>query len=243
MNRFTIYIWSLILLMPVDLFAQVSLSVFGGLGTYKMHDLKGINRLQAESLPIETVTVDNFSPGLFAGTSYSINLSEQLLLGLNFQYNSTGSRIGQRDYSGYYSYDQLVNGYLIGIEPETIIEQNKSFSLSLSLVTGLYFTRLKMREAITIFGQDAEYKESFAALSIPFYPALKFSIPVFDAISGAVSFGYLIDPGSKFHLKGNKDAVLVINNNPVKTGWTGLRITVGLKYAFNTAKSDQAVMP
>lgn len=227
------YILLFMLLIPIEVLSQVSFGVFGGLGTYKMDNLKEINKLHAKSLPIETVTVDNFNPGFYIGTSANLELSGELILGLSYQYNTTGSRIGQKDYSGYYAYDQIVNGHFIGIEPETIIGANNFMTASVSIVTGVSFTNLRMIETISIAEQKQVNSESFAAASVYLYPAVKLCIPAFKIISGTVSLGYLYDTGGKVHLKGNKDAVIGINDSPVETGWTGLRITAGLRFDFN----------
>lgn len=227
------YILLIMLLIPIEGLPQVSFGVFGGLGTYKMDNLKEINKLQATSLPIKTVTVDNFNPGFYIGTSANLELSGQFVLGLSYQYNTTGSRIGQKDYSGYYAYDQIVNGHFIGIEPETIIGSNNFMTASVSIVTGVSFTNLKMSETLSISEQKQVSSESFAAASVYLYPAVKLCIPAFKMISGTVSLGYLYDIGGKVHIKGNKDAVIGINDSPVETGWTGLRITAGLRFDFN----------
>jgi len=221
------------LLVPAELLSQVSFGVFGGLGTYRMDNLKEINRMQAKSLPIETIKVDNFNPGFYLGTSANLELSGNFVLGLSYQYNTTGSRIGQKDYSGYYAYDQIVNGHFIGIEPETIIGVNNFMTASVSMVTGVSFTNLEMRETISISEQKQVNSESFTAASVYLYPAVKLFIPAFKMISGTISLGYLYDTGGKVHLKGNKDAVIGINDSPVETGWTGLRITAGLRFDFN----------
>jgi hypothetical protein len=51
--------------------------------------------------------------------------------------------------------------------------------------------------------------------------------------SGTISLGYMYDTGGKVHLKNDKDAVIRINDSKVETGWTGLRITAGLRFDFN----------
>jgi hypothetical protein len=231
------YILLIMLLIPVEALPQSSFGVLGGLGTYNMDDLREINKQQANSLPIETVSVDNFNPGFYLGASLNFKLSGQFVIGVIYNYNSTGSRIGQKDYSGYYAYDQIVNGHLIGIRPERIIEKNNSFSVSLSIATGLIFTGMKIRETLSVSHYKEEDSESFTAVSVPFYPEVKISIPVINKLSGTVSLGYLIDSEGKVHLKGNKDAVIGINNAPVKTAWTGLRITGGLIFEFNQSKT------
>jgi hypothetical protein len=232
MKGFVKFILLFMFFIPADLSAQVSFGIFGGLGTYSMSDLKEINRMQAESLPIETVKVDNFNPGFYIGTSVNLEIYGIYCLGLHYQFNSTGSRIGQKDYSGYYAFDQIVNGHFLGIEAEEVIEENKFMTVSLSMITDVGFTNLEMRETISVSEQKQKESELFTATSFCLYPNVKFCIPVYKLISGNFALGFQYDSGGKVHLKGNKNAILGINDSPVKTGWTGLRITTGLRFDF-----------
>jgi hypothetical protein len=232
MKGFAKLILLFMFLIPADLSAQVSFGIFGGLGTYKMDKLKEINRMQAESLPIETVKVNNFNPGIYIGASANLEISRSFSVGLNYHFNSTGSRIGQKDYSGFYAFDQIVNGHFLGLEAVTFIEENKFLTASLSMISGACFTHLEMRETISVSEQRHEDSELFTATSFYLYPNVKFCIPVYKIISVNFALGLLYDSGGKIHLKGNKNAVLGLNESPVKTGWTGLRVTTGLRFDF-----------
>ncbi len=232
MKVLSTYIFLAFIITPFQLKSQVSFDFYGGLASYTMSDLKEVNSQTIKSMPFQVITVDNFNPGPFIGTSLSLKISGQHLLGLHYQYNTTGSRIGQKDYSGYYTYDQITNGHLIGIKPETIIEQNNLFTLSLSIMTGVIITRLKMKEQFSVNDVLLEDSLFLVAHSVPVYPSLKLSIPVIDILSGTITLGYLYDTGGKLHRDGNRYAVYGINGNPVKTGWTGFRITAGASLKF-----------
>jgi len=208
--------------------SQVSFQVYGGLATYKMDGLKEFNELVGESVPFDISNVDNFDPGFYFGASAHTALFSNLMLGLSYQYNTTGSRIGIKDYSGYYNFDQIVNGHLLGIEPGVIMTETSKYRLIFTIMSGALFTLVKTEEVLSVSGQKEEDQEYMSAFSIPVYPSINLYVPVNDLISGYFSAGYLVDTGGKVHLKGNRDAFLNIGGYPVKTGWTGLRISAGL---------------
>jgi len=208
--------------------SQVSLQVYGGLATFRMDGLKELNTLVEESVPFDISIVDNFDPGFYFGASAHMALFSNLMVGLSYQYNTTGSRIGIKDYSGYYNFDQIVNGHLLGIEPGVIMTETPKYRLIFTIMSGALFTTIKTEEVLSVSGQTEEDQEYMSAFSIPVYPSINLSIPVKGFIYGSFSAGYLVDTGGKVHYKGNHDAVVIISGNPVKTGWTGLRISAGL---------------
>ena len=233
MKRLINKFWLILLLIPVDIFPQVSYSLYVGVGTYGMADLKEINRQQALNLPIETIKVDNFNPGFFPGISANTELSEYLSLGFYYQYYTTGSRIGQRDYSGYYAFDQIVNGHFISLAPEFLIEESDFISVSFVLQAGFIFSSMKIKETLSLSGQTQSDSETFAAGSFSVLPEVKACIPVYKMISGIASIGYFYDSGGKIHLKGNHKAVVHLNDSPVKSGWSGFRVSLGIRFDFN----------
>jgi len=233
MKEITTYLSLLSLVFPIMSPAQVSLGIAGGLATYQMNDLKTINTQQAKSLPFETVEVDNFDHGWYLHASLTTKISEEFLLGLVYRYHSTGSRIGQRDYSGFYTFDQIVSAHFLGIEPEVMLVKHKFLEISLSLVTGLNFSSWELKQVLSLKGREEKESESLVALSVPFNPSFNLYVPILTRLSAKISVGYLMDTGGKLHLKGNRDAVLILENEPVKTGWSGFRIAVGFCYKIH----------
>jgi len=55
-------------------------------------------------------------------------MMNSFLPGIDYRYNSTGSRIGQRDYSGFYTFDQIVSAHFPGIhtDPQSAVRKNLS---------------------------------------------------------------------------------------------------------------------
>jgi hypothetical protein len=225
-----------LLLLPLNGNAQISLEITGGVATYRMIDLKSINTLQSGSLPFETVVVNNFDPGGFINAGINLQLKDDFMLGFIYCYNSTGSRIGQKDYSGYYTFDQVISGHFLCLVPESILSWRKRLGVTLSLAAGLNLTNWKMSQILTVQGLKNEENQSLVASSMNFTPAINLYVPVFKSISVKLSAGYLIDTKGKLHVKGYSDAVLTYKNEAIKTGWSGFRMTGGLIYRISNKR-------
>ena len=212
---------------------KVYFTAFSGIATYKMDPLKKLNELTEENLPFPVRKINNFDPGFYLGGILQIPLFYNIELCLRYQYNTTGSRIGQKDYSGYYTFDQIVNGHLLGIEPEIIIDEKEHHRVSFSIMSGALFTTVKTEETLEVSGDKEQDSEYLSAFSVPVYPSLKLSVPVIiDWITGSFSLGYLFDTGGKVHLKDNRDAILMVDDKYIRTEWSGWRIALGLKFTL-----------
>ncbi len=228
MNKRLFLILSIAFFFRISVYPQVSFSSFGGIATFQMNHFKVLNDIIAEALPFNTTSADNFGPGLYFGASVNTMLFPGLMFGLGYQYNTTGSRIGTKDYSGFYCYDQILNGHFLYLEPAVIFEETSKYSFVLSFPSGAVFTRARLEEILSVSDRDEKSSEALSALSFAICPSLKASFPVKDCLSAFVSIGYMIDKGGKVHLNGNSNAVLRAGDRIVKTGWTGLRLSAGL---------------
>jgi hypothetical protein len=211
-----------------EITSPLSFSAYAGFATYDMAKIKNLNTLNEKSLPFEVKSVNNFDPGIYFGGSIDHRVSGYASIGLFYQHYSTGSRVGQKDYSGVYTYDQILNCNVAGISPEIILSEKKGYSISVSVGVGALFTTFKMREYLKAGVTEQEDDAKFSAFSIVVCPSLRVSVPVIDRLSCFASVGGMIDTGGKVHVAGNKDAVLIIENEKLKTGWSGLRVTAGL---------------
>jgi len=203
---------------------------YAGYATYKMEMLKELNQSVEESLPFEVKSVNNFDPAFYFGAAVQSRLSHIFSVGLVFQYHTTGSRIGQKDYSGSYTFDQIANCYLAAVRAEISILDKKSYTLSASVTSGALFTGLDIYESFILFETENNTSATFSAVSAAIYPAANFSVPVTHRFIWFLSLGRMFDTGGKVHLSDNKDAVLKVNEKTVNTGWSGWSISSGLKF-------------
>lgn len=209
---------------------KISFNFFSGFATYKMGPLKQLNEFNEKNLPFAVRKINNFDPGFYMGGIIQTRLFANIEICLRYQYNTTGSRLGQKDYSGSYTFDQIVNGHLLGIGPEIIIDEKKHHRVSFSIMSGALFTKVKIDESLEVSGEEDRDTENLSAFSVPVFPSLNLSIDLLDWLSGSLSAGYFLDTGGKVHLKNERDAVLMVNDESVKTEWSGWRIALGLKF-------------
>ena len=242
MKKSKILIFSLLIIPWLYTSSQVSkvsfdFSALAGYASYDMADLKELNSISQKSLPFETENVNNFDPGYYYGGSLRIWISTHAVVGLFYQHNSTGSRIGQKDYSGIYTFDQFTDCDIVGLEPEIILFNKKRLSISSSLQAGALFSKITMKEYLKVGEAVTQDDQIFKSFSVAFCPSLKLYVPVIKPVGFIFSAGWMIDTGGKIYQSGNKDAVLIIDSKEAQTRWSGLRLTAGMK--INLTNSDK----
>lgn len=207
---------------------RLAFSSYSGFCTYGMGLLKRINEFSADELPFQVQTIDNFDPGFYFGLAVQSRVSQNFYLGLHYQYYSTGSRIGQKDYSGYYAFDQIITGRFFGIEPGAVILKSHFIELSSSMQVGFMFSDMAMNENFTVQELNESSSLDLTATSVVLLPSIKASVPFLTFASFFISPGGMIDLGGKLHQPGDRDAVLYFANKQARTGWGGLRISAGI---------------
>ena len=208
---------------------RLDFSAYTGYATYDMAGLKGVNYLTHNSLPFEVKNINNFNPGYYYGGSLRIWLKSYATISEFYEHYSTGSRIGDKDYSGTYTFDQIVDGDLIGLEPEVIFANKRRFSISASLRTGALFSKVIMKEYFKVGESETHYSTNLSATSFAIIPSLKLSVQIIDPVGFFISAGGMLDTGGKVHLPGNRNAVLKADDEAIRAGWSGIRLSAGIK--------------
>jgi hypothetical protein len=207
---------------------RLTFNLYSGYCTFGMDLLKRINEFSADEIPFQVNTIDNFDPGFYFGFSVQTRVSQNFYLGIHYQYYSTGSRIGQKDYSGYYAFDQIITGRFLGAEPGAVILKKPFVELSSSLQVGIVFSEMVMNETLTVQELDESTSQDLSATSLVLLPSIKAAVPFLTFASFFISPGGMIDLGGKLHRPGDRDAVLYFANKQTRTGWGGLRISAGI---------------
>lgn len=206
---------------------------YGGMSSYKMSALKNFNSQTVSHLPFDVNIVNNFPTRPYLGASITQELTKAFSLGLNYQFHSTGSRLGMKDYSGYYQIDNIYSAHSVGLELQLLFTSSPRFNLFGNITSGVYFGNLSISDEIKILEQPkVESNEKLVSLSPFILPSLKFKFRLSSKISWVTIIGGLIDIGGKIQLKGNNDIVLQNNNEEVKSGWSGFRAHTGLELEF-----------
>ncbi len=239
MKRIIICLAALLLLFNMDALSQgVIAELQAGTGTYSMRDLKGLNRYIKNRLPFDTKIVADFPPFL----NYSAILKFRIknaYLGIIQSYQTTGSRISGRDYSGEYAFDITLNAYSPGIYSEFKINTVKKTELSFYSALGVMFTGMKMYERYVVLEEKfLDDRYNFRSKNLFLEPGLRVLYPA-GCLNFAFNAGYLVQFGNgSFSSAENKNNLLgnPLTGDVVRPGWNGFRagISVGWYFAKKT---------
>ena len=205
---------------------QLDAGIQAGFGTYSMKDLKMINSTISSDLPFDTKVVEDF-PIYFYYRPYILVNTRYVSFGPVYTFQSTGSRVSGKDYSGEYRFDMMVNSSAPGIYGEVYLKPVNKVQGSVYTIFGGLFSNLKMNEYLVVQDEvmtDDDY--SFKSSNFFLEPGFNLRYPV-KFLKLGINAGYLFQFGGKsFYFADNKDAELINNKtgDPVKSGWNGFRI-------------------
>jgi hypothetical protein len=199
-----------------------------GIGNYSMKDLKKLNSANLKILPVEAKITDNFPsvPNYDCGLFYLLN--KHISIGLTERYNTTGSRISYKDFSGQLTYDNILSSFATGVQGEySLILKNIRFSATSNI--SYSFSKLKMKNLILRSVDLSKYKSN----SIQIEPCFKLSY-IINKIELGARAGYQIDFGGKNKLNGDKNLILtnLTTGKEIQNNWSGIRVAVSIGIAF-----------
>jgi hypothetical protein len=203
----------------------LKLSLTGGFGGYSFEKLSDINDAVINQLPFEAAVIDNFPDRFYFGGVALIRVANWYWAGPSYQFHSTGSRVGAKDYSGSYHFDQILSAHQLGLENEIRISKSTKPAVFLDIGGGVNFSTWKTEEVLEISGETDEDRSEYVAVKPYVLPSFKVSYPVYKNFTVAAQAGYLFDLGGKYHLSGNKDY-----QSTLKIPWSGYRFSLGLEY-------------
>lgn len=231
MKRYLIFIMALIYGFEVSAQDEESeksflkLGLTGGFGGYSFEKLEDINNEVVENLPFDAKVIDNFPDRFYFGVTALARIANWYWAGPSYQFHSTGSRVGARDYSGSYHFDQILSAHQLGIENEIRISKSSKPAVFIDLAGGVNFSAWKMEEILDVSGQKETDKSDYSAIKPFVFPSVKVNYPFNKAFSVTAQAGYLFDLGGKYHLSGHNDY-----KSNFKIPWSGYRVSIGLEY-------------
>ena len=223
-----------ILLTIITQFLSAQEIQFGfgsGIGTYIMSDLKNLNNKISKGTSFETKTVSDFPPYWYYRPSLILK-GTNFGFGLCYNFESTGSRISSKDYSGEYRFDMKINANTPCIYAEYDIPLFNNFKVGFYSLAGLVFTNLTMNEYLRVNDStltNSTYK--FDVFNEILEPGIEINYKIMF-IGLKLNVGYLFqakDDAFSNDQTGNSN----INLNTVKSNWNGYRI--GLSIFYNLA--------
>ena len=196
-----------------------------GTGLYFQHDLKVLNNEVENTLPFDVKTVNNFPPWPFTGGYAMIQIRKGFALGPAYQFHTTGSRLGQKDYSGRYYFDQILSSHALGLQGEFLLSEGSGPVFRFLIKGGVNFSTWKLKENLVIGYNEEEDITIFKAVCPFLEPSFSFTWRLSNRLSAIICPAFHIGLGGKYHLKGNSSAT-----TDKKPGWNGPRISFNLEY-------------
>lgn len=220
-----LFVFSVVFGKAQENLPKLKVEIAGGFSTYSFENLERLNTEVAENLPFGTAVVDNFPYRIFYGGSVLLRLADWYSAGPAYEFHTTGSRIGARDYSGSYSFDQILTTHQLGLENEIKVSMGIKPAVFLDLTGGVNFSSWKMEEMLDLTEEFQEDKNEFSAIKPFVYPAVKLSFPVYAQLSVLLKAGYLFDVGGKYKNTENRDF-----QSTQKIPWNGFRVSLGVSW-------------
>jgi len=205
--------------------SKIRFGISGGFGTFNQSDLKSINQDGMKQLPFDAKIIEEFEPGFNFGGYTQYQLFNRFWIGTEYRYYYTGSRLGQKDYSGVYSFDQYLNCLTVGLKMDYELAEIDRFSFQVQLNSGAGFNRWKMDSQLTI-GEDSENQiDKLKGFSWYALPSIAVNCKIFQGFSFVGSAGYSLDFFKNYKYGANSDIKIIKSPD-----WSGLRLTLGIEY-------------
>jgi hypothetical protein len=203
---------------------QFKVGLTGGLAVFSVHDLKEINTGVINTSPFDLQTVNNFPPTLFYGGFILNRMGKRIYFGPSYSFYTTGSRLGIKDYSGSYRFDQVLSAHSLGGQFEFLLSAKNKMNIYFEPTAGAHFATWKMDELLKVGDEKVSDEQTLKAVKPFIYPAFKITVPVYGHLKVALKAGYSFDLAGKYK-KGNMKA-------ETKVPFSGPRISAIMEYGF-----------
>lgn len=214
---------------------KIKLGGIAGYAFYEQHDLKEVNREILAQLPFEARIIDNFEPVFYVGGYVQYELFNRFFLGPKYEYHYSGSRLGTKDYSGIYSFDQYINAHQVGLKFNYSFVSFQRFIFESQLGGGACFTDWRLDTNLEV-GEEGEYSEhqleKFKGYSWYISPGLNFGYRLVSQVTLTGSASYSFDIAGKYKYLKNKNFDVV--NSP---DWSGFKVSVGIEFNLNKTEN------
>lgn len=226
-DRFLKYYMTVFLavqIFSVNLTAQgIRITVTAGAGTYRMQSMKTFIEKVNESLPFSPEVVDEFPPYWWYSADASIIYGD-FTWGLTINYNSTGSRVSLKDYSGEYLSDRKLIAVSPGITAGYLLPPlGDRFSLTPVADLGVLISGMEVDETLVAAGETvSDFHDNYRAFNFYANPSVRFAWTVSSMVSLELRTGYLLQfGGGQFKSKTHSGSGAGIYH--ASPDWTGLR--------------------
>jgi hypothetical protein len=213
-----LYILSFVVLLYTNSYSQKLYSGLEvGIGSYDMTDLKYFNNQVLINLPFEAKVTENFPMYLYYKGFFKYYFTKTIGLGFNLALHSTSSRISRSDYSGDFTYDNIVYCLSPGVSFDCKLLSISNFKIFIYNELGMEFSRLKIINEFRIFDQIQTSSESLNSYNMYSELGLHFSY-FYKYFIISLNSGLSLDIG-------NKGIPLI--------QWTGFREGITISYRID----------
>lgn len=216
---------SILLLLCHDAFPQsMKIGMESGIGFYSMSDLKEFNSNIQDNLPIETELTSEFPPYFYYRPMVQV-YNEDVHFGVFYLYQTTGSRISTKDYTGKYRFDMQIKSLSPGVHFRLNISDTKRLRINLYSNVGARFTHLKLDEYFKLYNNVlTNQTNKFESLNLFFEPGFNIEYP-YKFLSFQFSAGYSINIKPEKLQSKNSEGWLYDDDNDkaVRPQWNGFR--------------------
>lgn len=196
----------------------------GGLVVYFEPDLKDINTQVINGSPFDLQTVNNFPPTLFYSGFILNRMGNRMYFGPSYSFYTTGSRLGIKDYSGSYQFDQILSAHSLGGQFEILVFTKNMMNIFFESTAGAHFATWKMSELLKVGDEKVPDEQKLQAVKPFIYPAFKIAVPVYGRLQVALKAGYSFDLAGKYKTGNLK--------TDTKASFSGPRLSLILEQGF-----------
>jgi hypothetical protein len=233
----------MLVLFPILLWSQeLKIGFQYGLEGNNMSDLKDLNKSIISSVPFDTKLVSDF-PGYWYYQPALKLAFKKFGIGLSYSYNSTGSRISGKDYSGEFRFDLRLRKNSPGVFIEYYLYTVRGFRLCCEGAGGIMFSSLHLEQNLIVNSatllNDSFY---FKSKSYYFQPGLK-AIYRWNSFEFEINAAYLLQSGDGTFYNESDRKMMLINSTtgvPVKSEWNGFKVGVAINFILIKSRSDKS---
>lgn len=226
----------LLLLLPLAVSAQVSVSAGVSFGTFRMEQLRQYSKDLQVVTPVTMKTFGNYGPFIGYEASAKYDFADQHHLSLTGGLISTGSLTTRTDYSGSINYRHTVSAKMIAIQYDWAFPTESKLSVAPSVRVGALFTKYHFQYEIKLNDSESPPAQEldFNATSLMASPGMVFRYKLTGALFATADLRYLLDLKAELRYDQDDSVRLVDSQNlPTSPDWSGFRGTLSVGYRFN----------
>jgi len=222
-----------LILLSIKLSAQfdpgkIKIGVQAGYTFFEQKDLRSVIMTIKEQLPFTTEIIDDFKPFFYFGVYSQYELLNRFSIGPAYEYHYGGSRLGAKDYSATFSYDQYINSHQVGLKLDYALSSSIRAVFNFEITSGINISKWKtdMNLEVGDEGLFTEQQEmNYKGHSWNISPAVKFGYHVIPEICLFGALTYSFDLLKKYTSLEIENVTVVKNPD-----WRGLKLSVGLEF-------------